>query len=552
VIVLLGIGFLAGVVTAISPCVLPVLPIILAGSAAGGRRRPLAIIAGLVLSFSLFLLVGTWLLDLLGLPQDFLRNVAIGLLFLLAAMLVLPRLGVLVERPLARLGRRPGGELGGGFLLGLSLGLVFVPCAGPVLTAMTVVAAAHRAGLDTVFLTFAYALGAAVPMLLIAIGGQRLTDRVSLLRRRAATVRVALGVVIAATALAIVFNLDRPFQTSIPGYTNALQRHLESNSFAKRKLGKLTGAGQGVARAAGSTGLADYGQAPEFRGISRWLNTPEGRALSMRQLRGKVVLIDFWTYSCINCLRTLPHLEAWYATYHSKGFTIIGVHTPEFAFEHVPSNVSRAVEQLGVRYPVPLDNDYGTWNAYNNQYWPAEYLIDRRGDVRHAHFGEGEYERTERLIRTLLSESTSKLPVTARLSDPTPREATTPESYLGFDRLERYAGSEVIPNRRFLYRLPRAVPLNKLAYGGSWRVERQKIIAGRSARLRLHFLAKNVYLVLGGNGRLGVSLNGRAVGQIRIAGISRLYRLQRYQRVREGLLELRFTPGLSAYAFTFG
>jgi len=272
----------------------------------------------------------------------------------------------------------------------------------------------------------------------------------------------------------------------------------------------------------------------------------------MRQLRGKVVLIDFWTYSCINCLRTLPHLEAWYSTYRAKGFTIVGVHTPEFAFEHVPSNVRRAVKQLGVRYPVPLDNEYGTWNAYNNQYWPAEYLIDRRGHVRHAHFGEGEYDRTERLIRTLLSESTSELPVTARLADPTPHEATTPESYLGFDRLERYAGSKVVPNRSVLYRLPRAVLLNKLAYGGFWRVERQKIVAGPRARLRLHFLAKNVYLVLGGRGRVGVFLNGRAVGQIRIAGISRLYTLLRDKKVREDLLELRFTPGLSAYAFTFG
>ena len=198
----------------------------------------------------------------------------------------------------------------------------------------------------------------------------------------------------------------------------ALQRHLESNSFAKREFGKLSGAGQGVARAAGGRGLADYGVAPEFRGIARWLNTPGGRTLTMRQLHGKVVLIDFWTYSCINCLRTLPHLEAWYSTYHSKGFTIVGVHTPEFSFEHVASNVRRAVEQLGVRYPVPLDNDYGTWDAYHNQYWPAEYLIDRRGHVRHAHFGEGEYDRTERLIRTLLAESTSKLPVASRLSTP--------------------------------------------------------------------------------------------------------------------------------------
>src|SRR5438876_6894006 len=220
-LLLLAIGFLAGVITSVSPCVLPVLPLIFAGSASGGRRRPFAIIAGLVISFSIFLLIGTWLLDRLGLPQDFLRNVAIALLFLVAATLLVPRLGQLVERPLARLARRPGGDLGGGFLLGLSLGLVFVPCAGPVLTAVTVVAAAHHVGLDTAALTLAYALGAAVPMLAVAIGGQRGLGGVRWFRTYAAQVRVGLGAVIAVTALAIVFNYDRRFQTALPGYTNA-------------------------------------------------------------------------------------------------------------------------------------------------------------------------------------------------------------------------------------------------------------------------------------------------------------------------------------------
>jgi cytochrome c biogenesis protein CcdA/thiol-disulfide isomerase/thioredoxin len=546
VIVLLGIGFLAGIVTAISPCVLPVLPIIFAGSASGGRRRPYAIVAGLILSFTAFLLAGTWLLDALGLPQDFLRNLAIGLLFLIAALLIVPRLGELVERPLARLSRRPSGDLGGGFVLGLSLGLVFVPCAGPVLAAVTVVAATHKVGTEAVLLTLAYALGAALPMLLLGIGGRRALERFAAVRAHARGVRAALGVVIAATALAIVFNVDRHFQTALPGYTNALQRQIEDTANARKRLASLSG--RGHAAAADTSGLSDYGPAPGFHGISTWLNS---KPLTLAKLRGKVVLVDFWTYSCINCLRTLPHLKAWYSTYGPKGLVVVGVHTPEFAFEHVVSNVRAASRDLGVRYPVAIDNDFGTWNAWSNQYWPAEYLIDRRGHVRHAHFGEGQYAETERLIRRLLSERGDALPVASRLTDPTPKGLATPESYLGFERLDRYVGSKIVAGVEASYRLPRELPQNELAYGGRWRVEGERIVAGKGARLRLHFFARNVYLVMGGRGRVEVLVNGRSVRRVSVSGISRLYTLLRGPE-RDALLELRFTPGVAAYAFTFG
>ena len=551
-VVLLGIGFLAGIVTAVSPCVLPVLPILLAGSASGGKRRPYAIIAGLIVSFSVFLLAGAWLLDALGLPQDFLRNVAIALLFLLAVTLIVPRLGEQIERPLTRLSRRPSGDLGGGFVLGLSLGLVFVPCAGPVLAAVTVVAATRRVGLDAVLLTLAYALGAAVPMLMVALGGRQLAGRLALFRAHARAVRAALGVVIAATALAIALDLDRPFQTALPGYTNALQRQVEENSFAKRRLEDLTGGGGGAARAADMPGLDDFGQAPDFRGIQEWLNTPAGKPLSLAGLRGKVVLVDFWTYSCINCLRTLPHLKAWYRTYAPKGLVIVGVHTPEFAFEHVPSNVRSAAKELGVRYPIAIDNRFATWDAYSNRYWPAEYLIDKRGRLRHAHFGEGEYDKTERLIRTLLSESADKLPVASRLADPTPDHPMTPETYLGYERLARYAGSEIVPDAEVAYSLPHDLGQSTLAYGGLWRVERERIVSGARARLSIHFFARDVHLVLGGKGQLRVLVDGRPVRTVRVSGISRLYTLVRFAKTRDATLELRFTPGISAYAFTFG
>ena len=368
-LVLLGIGFLAGVVTALSPCVLPVLPILLAGSAAGGRRRPLAIVTGLVGSFTIFTLTASWLLDRLGLPQDFLRNAALVMLVLLAAILIVPQLGDLVARPLSRIARRPAGDLGGGVLLGASLGLVFVPCAGPVLAAVTVVAATQEVGTRAVALTLAYAAGAAVPMLLIAAGGQRL------LRPAAPRLRQAFGVVIGATAIAIALGLDRPFQTAVPGYTDFFQARVERSEAAKRELAKVTGRGRDSAPRAGLgtdgvavEGLADFGDAPEFEGIVEWQNSPP---LTMKDLRGKVVLIDFWTYSCVNCLRTLPYIKAWHREYRDDGLVIVGVHAPEFAFERVPSNVRRTSRELGVTYPVALDNDFETWFAWNNQYWPA-------------------------------------------------------------------------------------------------------------------------------------------------------------------------------------
>ncbi len=400
-LVLLGIGFVAGLITALSPCVLPVLPVLLAGSAAGGPRRPYAIVAGLVVSFTLSVLFAAWLLDLLGLPLDVLRNVALALLFLVAATLIFPSFGLLVERPLARFTRRSGRDVGGGFLLGASLGLVMVPCAGPVLAAVAVVAASREVGIDTLLLTVAYSLGHAVPLLAFAIGGQR-AGRLTAVRTHAVALRRGLGVVIAATALAITLNVDRHFTTAVPGYTRAVQEHVESSARAKSALAGLRETGSGPGTRA-TEALDDYGPAPDFQNVSLWLNTPGGRPLTLAGLRGKVVLVNFWTYTCVNCLRELPHVKAWYDAYRRDGLVVVGVHAPEFAFEHEPRNVRRAVQDLGIEHPVPLDNDFGTWNAYANQYWPANYLVDRAGHVRYVHFGEGEYERTERAIRTLLA-----------------------------------------------------------------------------------------------------------------------------------------------------
>jgi cytochrome c biogenesis protein CcdA/thiol-disulfide isomerase/thioredoxin len=543
-LLLLPIAFGAGIVTAVSPCVFPVLPILFAGGASGGRRRPYAIIAGLVTSFATFTLVATWVLEQLHLPQDFLRDLSIALLLVLAATLIFPRFGVLLERPLAAFSRRsPRGDLGGGFLLGASLGLVFVPCGGPVIAAISANAARLELGPKTVAVTLAYALGAAIPMLAVAALGQSATRR---LRANAAHLRVTFGVLMAGAALAIALDVDRRLQTWFPDYTHALQG-LERSSVANDELEKLQRRGASPFQATASGSLPDYGVAPQFAGISEWLHS---RPLTLDRLRGKVVLVDFWTYSCINCLRTLPHLEAWDRRYRKAGLVIVGVHTPEFAFEHVVSNVREASRKLGVRYPVAIDNDYRTWDAYRNDAWPAEYLIDRRGHLREVKKGEGRYDETERSIRTLLGESgTAQL---AMVKDRTPQHLTTPESYLGWARLARYVGSPITPDREAAYRFPREIQLNDLAYAGRWTVGRERIVAGRGARLRLRFLAQKVYLVLGGRGRLQVFVGGRPVKTVRVNGLSRLYTLLSYPQLSEGALELRFTPGIAAYAFTFG
>ena len=411
-----------------------------------GRRRPFAIIAGLVASFTAFTLAASSLLSALGLPQDFLRNLAIAMLFVLAATLLVPQVGYLLERPLAFMTRRRGGDLGGGFLLGVSLGLVFVPCAGPVLATITALTAQHRIGFDAVLLTLAYAVGAAVPMLLIALGGQRVARR---LRAQSQNFRRAMGVLLAGAAFALIFNVSQSLQTALGGYTTSIQKHVEETSLATKHLDCAATAARQVRRGGGArpraAKLPVLGLAPEFTGIADWLNTPGDRPLSLASLRGKVVLVDFWTYSCINCIRTLPHLRAWYAAYHKDGLEIVGVHTPEFAFEHVLGNVRNATHDLHVTWPVALDNSYRTWTAYSNQYWPADYLIDKSGPRARLPLRRGRVRRDGGCDPRRCSARSARR---TRRAVPTRRrqEQSTPESYLGTERLARYVGSPIHPN----------------------------------------------------------------------------------------------------------
>ncbi len=548
---LAGIAFIAGMVTAVSPCVLPVLPIVFAGGVTGGPRRPYAIVAGLVVSFTAFTLAATALLSALGLPSDLLRNVAVGVVAAMGLSLLVPRLGDLLERPFRALGRRGPGDVGGGFLLGASLGLLFTPCAGPVIAAVATVAATERFTVSAVLVTLAYGLGAGVVLLALAIAARRGLS-LAPLRTRAPAVRRALGGLIVGVAVLMALGVDTRLQTKVPGYTQALQG-LEESAAAASRIEELVGAEKPKARE--TARLEDFGEAPAFQGISLWLNS---EPLTLSELRGKVVLVDFWTYSCINCLRTLPYLERWDETYRDAGLVIVGVHTPEFAFEREPANVRGAVADLGVEYPVALDNAYATWNAWGNRYWPAEYFIDRRGHVRFAHFGEGAYEEKEQVIRTLLAEPGLPPPVAGSIEDRTPTAPQTPETYLGYARIEHLAGSPVRADEEAEYELPDYLPEDAVAFGGSWTVESERAVAGRDARLRLNYLAGTVFLVLGtsgGPGTVEVHVNGRYV---RTIGVSehRLYELAASPRAggaqAYALLELRFTPGVEAYAFTFG
>jgi cytochrome c biogenesis protein CcdA/thiol-disulfide isomerase/thioredoxin len=562
---LLAVGVVAGLIAGISPCIVPVLPVVLVAGATGegtadeiirsGRRRAVGIVAGLVVSFSAVTLGGSWLLGALHLPQDLLRDLGLVVLGVFGLGLLVPRLGEMLERPFARLApRRAPSRRRGAFVLGLGLGAVFVPCAGPVLAAISVIGATHHVGFESVLLTVCFAVGASVPLFFVALAGDELVARVGQLRRRGPVLRRAGGLVLVAMALVIGFNLTDGLQRLVPGYTSTLQHDVEGTSFATSQLQALTGNGSGSFTACEGPGLHSCGAAPAIRGITAWLNTPDGRPLSLAALKGKVVLVDFWTYSCINCQRTLPHVEAWYSRYHGDGFEVIGVHTPEFAFEHVVSNVRAASQALGVAYPVAVDDGYKTWNAYHNEYWPAEYLIDSSGVVRHVHFAESDYPQTESLIRHLLVDADPKvsLPRPTDLPDRTPDEPTNPETYLGYERAQYDVGAGLIPDTPTAYSFPASLPPGGYALSGVWTVGGESATAGNAAALELGFQAKAIYLVLGGSGTVRVSVNGTLTKTITVNGVPDLYTLLDAPQLQTGTLLLHFTPGVAAYDFTFG
>ena len=547
------IGFLGGLITGISPCILPVLPVIFL-SGAGGARRPVLVISGLVLSFSAATLAGSTLLALLHLPQDAIRWAALVLLVLIGLGLIFPAVERLLERPFARIPRRQMGTGGNGFGLGLVLGLVFVPCAGPVLAAIVVAGATGSLGLSTITLTIAFAIGVAVPLMVFALAGQRITERVGAFRRRQRAIRVFGGFAMVLLAVALVFDLPAALQRTIPDYTSALQ-HRAGGDDVEQKLnlgGIVTDQNRQLSNCTdGGRQLQDCGPAPEIRGIAQWLNSPP---LDIGSLRGKVVLIDFWAYSCINCQRSIPHVAAWYNTYSDYGFTVIGIHTPEYAFEKVPGNVADGAQGLAITYPIALDNGFSTWTNYRNRYWPARYLIDANGSVRHIKFGEGDYDVTERLIRQLLADANSsvKLPPATLTSDTMPRAAQTPETYLSVGKEVNYGGTGKYDQSVATFVYPPTQPDDSFALSGSWILDYQGATANSdNSSIRLNYHAENVYIVAGGTGTLTVRQNGKTT-TFPITGPPNLHEIVAAQQSGPGTLEVRADRGLEVFSFTYG
>jgi cytochrome c biogenesis protein CcdA/thiol-disulfide isomerase/thioredoxin len=572
-------AFVAGAGTALSPCILPVLPAVLSAGVTGGRRRPLGVVTGLAASFTFAVVALVYVIDAFGLPNDLLRNVAIGVLALFGFSLLVPDLSARIEAGISRMvgapSAPPGNGFWSGFLLGGSLGFVYAPCAGPILAGVITVSAAQDFTVGRLAVALAYGVGSASVLYLLVLGGRRVADRLSPYRQR---VQLALGAVMVAVAALLVAELDLKFQSAIAddlprAFVNPTGELEESQPVAE-DLAALRGHGTaeaGAEEVEQGLDLPVLGPAPEFTDTQRWFNTPAGEALSIDELtaQGRVVLIDFWTYTCINCIRTLPYLRAWDAEYRDDGLTIVGVHSPEFPFEREASNVEAAIADHGLEYPVVQDNEFGTWNAFGNRYWPAKYLIDAEGSIRYSHFGEGKYETTEEAIRTLLAE-TGRGDLGGGADASTERISsglTTPETYLGAARAQGFVNGPIWPGERDFGggADPVALPPDQLAYRGVWKISPQSATAGRGAAIDLHFGARRVFCVLGSPGEprtMRVLLDGRPIpdrlagddvveGTATISG-QRLYRLVDLPAAERHTLTLEPEPGISGYAFTFG
>jgi cytochrome c biogenesis protein CcdA/thiol-disulfide isomerase/thioredoxin len=577
-ITLVLIGLVGGLITGISPCVLPVLPVVfLSGGvqsarstptqaatrqgrravqvSTGNRRRPYLVVAGLAVSFSAFTLLGTLVLSALPLPKDIIRWAGLVVLVLLGVAMMFPPIQDLLERPFSRIGRgRVSGEHGG-FVLGLALGAVYVPCAGPVLAAITVAGATGKIGLRTVGLTVAFAIGAAIPLLIFALAGRGVAERVRAFRDRQRGVRVVAGLVVIALAVALTFNVTDALQRTVPDYTASLNKALDGPAVAKQLNPGRSVPLQQCAQEPASV-LQNCGKAGSIAGIQQWLNTPNGAPVTAAALAGKVTLVDFWAYSCINCQRAIPHVQAWYANYHTDGLQVIGVHTPEYAFEHVAGNVAAGAKRLHITYPVALDNNYTTWNNFSNDSWPAEYLIDPNGVVRHVAIGEGDYPTTESLIRQLLTATNPAvvLPAATDVADTTPTNVDqTGESYLGSEEASSNANtsSGALANGTKTFSYPSAVPDDAFALTGTWTVADQSITSGSAAGIKLNFDASNVYLDVGGTGTITASVNGKTT-TYPVSGAPDIYTVVSHSSSERATVTISLSAGLAAYSFTFG
>ncbi|EPY00631.1 cytochrome c biogenesis protein DipZ [Magnetospirillum fulvum] len=578
---LFAIAYLAGGLTILSPCILPVLPFVFAGADRPFLRSGLPMLVGMALTFAVIATLaavgGGWAVE----ANETGRWIALALLTLFGLALLLPRLAERITRPLVALGGRLSqaaerGEATGtppgiapSILLGIATGLVWAPCAGPILGVILTTAALDGASVQTSLLLAAYAAGAATSLAAALLLGRRVFVAMKRSLGIGEWVRRGLGVAVLAAVAAIGLGLDTGLlsRLSLPGAVAIEQRLLD----------RLGPAPDMLAAMAAESSLPVEGTLPSLAGATAWLNSPP---LTPDSLRGKVVLVDFWTYSCINCLRALPYVRAWAEKYHEAGLVVLGIHAPEFAFEKSLSNVTGAVRDLNVSYPVAVDNDYALWRGFNNHYWPAHYVIDREGRIRFHHFGEGGYEHTEQVIRQLLTEAGRTLPpatttesiATVGVHAPADFAALgSPETYIGHDRAENFRSpGGIVPDLPQSYTAPATLRRNEWALTGEWKIESERAVARSSgATIVFRFHARDLHLVLGPNESgtpvpFRVRLDGAAPGADHGLDVDadgrgtitgrRLYQLIRQTETgRDRTFEIEFlAPGAQAFAFTFG
>lgn len=544
-IITIGLAFIEGMALIVSPCILPILPIILSGSVTGSKTRPVGIVIGFVIAFSFVTLFSKGLVDAFHVDSELLRNLSFIILILLGVIMIssylTEKFNLLTQR-LTSVGNSlqaindPQSGLMSGILFGGLVGIIWTPCAGPILAAVIVQVVLQQTGAATILVVLAFAIGAGVPMLLIALLGRQVLQQFPLLRENVGNFRKLLGFIIIASVIFLYYDAGTSFATS-------------------------SSTSSDISGTALVNGLDIPYAAPEISGIDDWINSSP---LQLSDLHGKVVLIDFWTYSCINCLRTLPYLKEWYVKYHDAGFEIIGVHSPEFQFERDLNNVKMAVAKLGIQYPVALDNNFVTWRLYHNEYWPAHYLINQNGMVVYAHFGEGEYDVTENNIRYLLG-LRGEVEKIAHTNNYFSRQ--TPETYLGYSRAEHFASPEkMVRDVAAIYTYPASLRKNEWALNGSWMIKPQNIVnTTAGAAIKIHFYAKEVFVVMGNSGiaiPVRIFLNGNLVTDMQGVDVTnsqinvmhnQLYSVIHLQKENEGTLELiADAPGLELYTFTFG
>ena len=568
-------AFVGGVFTILSPCILPVLPFVFARADRPFRRSGLPLLLGMALTFSLVATAaaygGYWVVRL----NQGGRYIAMFVFLILGLTLLFPDFAEALTRPLVRAGSRLQGapttetSVSKSFLLGISTGLLWAPCAGPILGLILTGAAIQGPGARSSFLLLSYALGAATSLGIALFAGKKVFATMKHSLRFDIWIRRVLGAAVIIGVVAIALGWDTNLLAKFSFVNTATAEEHLIHALGAPKLAPTNAS-------AAEPVLPDEGPMPELSGAIAWLHSPP---LTREQLRGKVVVIDFWTYSCVNCLRALPYTEGWYAKYKDAGLVVIGVHTPEFAFEKERSNVEQAVHDLKISYPVAIDSNYKIWQAFNNEYWPAHYFIDGKGRIRHHHFGEGEYDESERVIQELLKENGAKsladgtINVTANGAEAAPdlQDTRSPETYIGYNRAEHFASAQLFAqDTRMAYTPQPRLTLNQWALGGTWKVGPESaVLDSAPGKIVFRFHARDLHLVLGPtrNGkpiRFKVTLDGTAPGDDHgsdadAAGAGtvqghRLYQLIRQKgAVEDRTFEIEFLdPGVQAFAFTFG